>query len=346
MKQQRFDALTGLKGLFSLVIVFFHTLPMTPLIRRIPLTSFVSNYGGSIGNYFFFVTSGFLVSLGYLERIRSREIAFGDFLVKRLRKLYPLYLITNLVSLLINTVQFGASAIDIRRILFTVLLQNGGGLSADYPYNGPSWFISALFVCYLVFFFMAYQSRNRTAYRCMLAAGIIWGYSIVSGRWSMPLAFAHHGDSFFGFFSGCALAELYPLLAQKKHGYCSWAAGGILLAAFGLMMRCGIEIIAGSIQVAFAWLICPLLIYLALFSRPVSAILQARPLRYLGNMSFSVYLWHFVVYDFFRYTLAACFPGVEIREPEYVLYLVLMFLVSILSHRFSGGQGNRKAVST
>lgn len=49
-----------------------------------------------------------------------------------------------LFSLLINTVQFGASAVNIRRILFTVLLQNGGGLSTDYPYNGPSWFISAL----------------------------------------------------------------------------------------------------------------------------------------------------------------------------------------------------------
>ena len=334
MKQQRFDALTGLKGLFSLVIVFFHTLPMTPLIQKIPLTSFVKSYGGSIGNCFFFVTSGFLIALGYRDRIRSGGITFGDFLVKRLRKLYPLYLITNLVSLLINIFRFGAGVINIRRILFTLLLQNGGGLSAEYPYNGPSWFISALFVCYLAFFFIACHSKHTTAYRCLVAAGILWGYSILSGQWTVPLAFAHHGDSFFGFFTGCALAEVYPLLCEKKRRWFPAAAAGILVVSGVLMLRCGVEIIAGDSRVAFAWLICPLLIYLALFCKPVSRILRSRPIRYLGDISFSVYLWHFVVYDCFRYIWYGFFPETAMGNAQYLLYLALMLPVSALSHRF------------
>ncbi len=345
MRQQRFDGLTGLKGLFSLVIVFFHTLPITPLIERIPLSSFVRNFGGGFGNSFFFVVGGFLISMGYRDRISGGQISFRDFLVKRLRRLYPLYLITNLVSLVVNSIQFGASAIDLKRILFTALLQNGGGLSTEYPYNGPSWFVSALLCCYLVFFFFAYHSKHATAYRCLIAGGIVWGYSIASGRWMMPLAFAHHGDSFFAFFSGCALAEIYPLVARKNRGWFAWPAAGILLAALGMMMRYGVEIIAGDIRVVFAWLVCPLLIYLALFSRLVSRILQCRPLKWLGDISFSVYLWHFVIYDIFRYTYAAVCPGKAIEEPQYLLYLVLTLLVSILSHRIQEGKRPEKTAS-
>jgi len=334
MQKNRFEGLTGLKGLFSLVIVFFHTLPSTPLIDGIPLTSFVRNYGGSLGNCFFFVVSGFLISFGYRERISSGSISFRVFLVRRLRRLYPLYILSNLVSLLINITEFGASAIDLKRIIFTILLQNGGGLEAAYPYNGPSWFISALFVCYMTYFLVAYHGKNGTRYCCMVGFGIIWGYSILSGRWTAPLAFAHHGLSLFAFFTGCALAEGYPLLTEKIHRWLHPAAVVVLLGAGYLMLRYGVDIIAGDVDVAFSWIVCPLVIYLAIRNRLVSRMLQFKPIRYLGQISFSIYLWHFVLYDFFRYRIFGCLPEGMTEEWRYLLYLLVMILVSSLSHRF------------
>ena len=340
MQKYRFEGLTGLKGLFSLVIVFFHTLPSTPLIERIPLTSFVRNYGGSLGNCFFFVVSGFLLSLAYRDRIGSGSLGFTDFLAKRLCRLYPLYLVTNLVSLLINVAEFGISAIDLRRLVFTVLLQNGGGLEAAYPYNGPSWFISALFVCYMAFFMTAYYGKGATRYRCLIGFGIIWGYSILSGRWTVPLAFAHHGLSHFAFFSGCAFAEVYPLLTEKIHRWLHPVAVVVLLGSGYLMLHYGVEIIAGDVSVAFSWIVCPMVIYLAIRNPLFVRLLQFGPVRYLGQISFSVYLWHFVLYDFFRYQIIGNLPDGMTEEMRYLAYLLLVLLVSAISHRIleSGGK--------
>ncbi len=333
-KKHMFDSLTGLKGLFSLIIVFFHTLPSTPLIEQIPFTSIIQNYGGMIGNYFFFITSGFLISAGYRQRIGNREVTFQAFLVKRLCKLYPLYLITNLVSLIINTCQFGFSAINIKRIVFTVLLQNGGGLETAHPYNGPSWFISALLVCYILYFFAAYHAKNSTQYYCITALGIVWGYSILSGRCVAPLAFAHHGDSIFCFFIGCAMTELYPHIKTQFHRWLQPVSIVCLLGSGFLMMKYGLEVIAGDFKVAFACFLCPLIIYLALFNRATVLFLTSKPIQYLGRLSFSIFLWHFVVYDFFRYTYAFFVHTSEIKEPQYLMYLVLTGIVSVLSNQF------------
>lgn len=334
MKPNRFDSLSGLKGLFCLIIVFFHTLPHTPLINRIPLTSIIWNYGGMIGNYFFFLSSGLLLSYGYRHRIGSKTITFKDFLIKRLIKLYPLYLLTNLVSLVCNTIQFGPSAINIKQIVFTILLQNGGGLETVHPYNGPSWFVSALLVCYIVFFFIAYHARNTTQYYCMIAFSVICGYSILSGRWVNPIAFAHHGDSLFCFFIGCALAEIYPCIRPKIHKWLQPVSAVSLVAAMALMLKYGVDIISGDLRVALACFVYPLMIYLALVCKPVIYILNSKPIQFLGKISFSVFLWHFVLYDCFRYSYGYIFPGAQIEEVQYVIYLVLMLLVSTLSNKY------------
>lgn len=333
-KKYTLDSITGLKGLFSILIVLFHTLPSTPLIAQIPLTSFIRSYGGSLGNAFFFIASGFLITFGYRERIGKKEVPFKTFLAKRLYRLYPLYLITNLAALLINICRFGFSAINLKDLVFTLLLQKGGGLDAGYPYNGPSWFLSALLICYMAFYFMAYHAKNPTHYFCMIAFGIIWGYSILSGRWVVPLAFAHHGGSFFNFFIGCGLAEVYPLVRQRDSKWLQTAAVFLLAGCGILLMRYGVEVISGDTNVAFACVICPLLMYLAISNKLFSGFLQSRPVRYLGKISFSIYLWHFVVYDFFRYSYAAFSGSTGIEEPQYLLYLALMLLVSILSDKW------------
>lgn len=340
----KFDSLTGLKGLFSLIIVFFHTLPQTPLIDAIPLTSLIRNYGGGIGNYFFFITSGFLISFGYKERIAGKEVSFGSFLFKRLQKLYPLYILSNLAALLVTMLQFGPSAINLKNMIFTVLLQSGGGLDAAYPYNGPSWFLSALFVCYMAFFFASYHGKSTTHYRCMIAFGIIWGYSILTGRFFVPLSFAHHGGSFFGFFTGCALAEIYPFVAQKDYPWLKPV--GILVLIFSglLLLRYGVDVISGDFNVAFVFLLCPLILYLALECKPINTLLQAKPFLYLGKISFSIYLWHFVVYDLFRYLYRILSGGKQIEEIQYLIYLVLTILISIASYKYIEN-GRRKAVS-
>lgn len=328
-KRRSFDGLTGLKGIFIFIIVWFHTLPKTPLMDRIPLTSFIGTYGGTLGNYMFFMLSGFLLSYSYRERIAKREISFRDFLMRRLRKLYPLYLLSNLVMLAGELVQHGISVINLKRIVLTLLLQNGGGLETAHPYNGPSWFVSALFVCYMAYYFVAYWSKNQTQYGCMIAFGIIWGYSIAIEGWTPPLSFGRCGAGFLNFFLGCALAEVYPHIPKKK--WLQYGALLILTVSGFLLMRYGVEVISGDSKVAFAFVLCPLLLYVACGENLISRILGLKPVVYLGKISVSVYFWHFVIYDIFEFIHWKLFAA-TVGDAAYAVYLVVLILSSVLSY--------------
>lgn len=336
-KRRSLDAITGLKGICIFLIVFFHTLPQTPLIDRIPFSSFVSFYGGTLGNYMFFMISGFLIANGYRDRIAEGEISFGAFLMRRLSKLYPLYILSNLVMLIGEVVQYGVSAINLKKVVLTVLLQNGGGLEEMYPYNGPTWFLSALFVCYMAYFVVAYYSKNKTSYCCFICLGIVWGYSLAIKGWVPPLCFGRNGDSFLNFFLGCALAEVLPYLNRKSWKWLQLAAVLILAASGILLLRYGVEIIAGDSKVAFAFLICPLVICLAVGENPISRFLQWKPVYYLGKLSVSIYFWHFVVYDIFEFIYRTVTGDAEIGDPQYAAYLALMILLSVLSHHYLEG---------
>ena len=330
----RLDSITGLKGFFSILIVLFHTLPESPFISSIPLTSLIRLFGGTVGNYFFFVSSGFLISVGYRARIQRHELSLKEFALKRLSKIYPLYIITNAFALIITVLRNGLSAIHLDTIIFTILMQNGGGMGGSYPYNSSAWFINALFVCYLAFFFIAYHAKNPTQYTCMVAFGIIWGYSLISGYLSAPLAFAHQGDSFFCFFTGCALAELYPYIKESTHKWLQPVCAATLVFSFFLMLKFGVEVICGDLGAALALFIYPILIYLALYCKPVSAFLQIRPVQYLGKISFSIFLWHVVVCEYLCWGYMVISGNNALNGFRYPVYIAVMLVVSILSYHF------------
>ena len=336
-KSRTFDAVTGLKGICIILIVFYHTLPQTTLIDKIPFTSFIRIYGGNLGNYMFFMISGFLIANGYRDRIAAREISFGTFLLRRLRKLYPLYILSNLVMLIGEVMAYGPSAIKLNKIVFTVLLQSGGGLEQMPPYNGSTWFLSALFVCYIAYFFVAYSAKNRTSYRCFLCLGILWGYSRLFGGWDSPICFGRNGESFLTFFLGCALAEMLPYLTQNVWKWLQPAAVLILAGSGFLLMRYGVEIISGDSRVAFAFLICPLVICLAVGDNPISRFLKLKPVLYLGKLSISIYFWHVAIYNLFMYIYRTAAYGTELGSMQYLLYIVIMLILSALSQRFLEG---------
>lgn len=103
-KKRFFDSLTGLKGIFIYIIVLFHTLPDTPFINAIPMTSLIGIYGGTFGNYMFFMLSGFLMAYSYRKKIEKHEISLKAYLLRRLFKLYPLYLLSNMVMIVAEMV--------------------------------------------------------------------------------------------------------------------------------------------------------------------------------------------------------------------------------------------------
>lgn len=334
VQRNTFSSLTSLKGIFILVVAFHNTMLVHPLFDAFPGTAFLTAFGGALGNSMFFALSGFCMSCGYRDRISSHAVSFKDFLWKRLKKLYPLYFITNIAALFLDIVRYGMSAINLEKIASTLLLKMGGGLRTEGPYNAPTWFLCTLFLCYVVFFFLCYHSKTATHYYCAIALAIILGRALATADLSFPFCSSSNGLGLMNFFIGCALAEVYPRITQRTHKWAAPLSFFTLLFAFCLFWKYGTEIICGNVSTAFAFVITPLIICLALVDGPCKQILQLKPLVYLGKISGSIFFWHLVVYYAFSILFSLFVPGQTIQETHYLLYFVTMIAWSIASYSF------------
>lgn len=238
-----------------------------------------------------------------------------------------MYAISNAAALLVAVWQYGVSAINLKKIAFTFLLLQGGGLDNGSPYNSPTWFVSALFFCYILYYTGTRWAKSYTGYCVFLAAGIAAGYYFSITEGSLPFCFSGNGVGYLNFFLGCALAELYALL-EKRNIHLKVATLTMLLVSLYLMLRYGVEIISGDSTTAFAFVISPFVIYLAYDRGGISYILNWKILQYLGKISMGVFYWHLVIYIAVRYA----FGGMSVKI--YGLYLLTVLLVAALTESF------------
>ena len=324
MKKQ-IHSLTGLKALFIMLIVMDHTLPDTPLIQSIPLAPLLSSYGGSWGNAMFFMLSGYLLSMGYSERIRTRSISFKDYLCRRLAKLYPMYLLSNLVMMPLSVNKYGISVLNLRRIASVLLLQAGGALENAFPYNGSAWFVCALFTCYILYFIVAYHSSNQTQYYSFLVAGIILGYFLSVRYLDVPYCYNENGVAYVNFFTGCILSEIIPKIPEKVHGKLSLLFFGSLCCIAYMMLKIGVDQAMGGGVTGYSFIMLPMIVFLATVPNIISRILGSKPLVYLGKISIATYFWHGVLQEI----LLQITGTAEFTDKVFFLYMILLFPVCI-----------------
>jgi len=156
------------RGIFALIIVLHH-LKIDTFIQK---SNIVMN-GGLVVD-FFFVLSGFVISLNYLNKINSKKDLL-NFQKKRFNRLYPLHLLTlfmfiiiEIIKLIINNytnlqstyVPFSGFNNFYSLIANFFLLHGWYGWS----FNLPSWSISTEFYTYLIFGLVVLFFNKRTAF--------------------------------------------------------------------------------------------------------------------------------------------------------------------------------------
>lgn len=101
---------------------------------------------GFIGVSFFFILSGFILSLNYDESFRQNTISKRHFWIMRFARIYPLYLVTLLVEIPFTMHEYYRSATVWWAKLFTcgLMLQSWvPDINWTAAFNTPSWSISA-----------------------------------------------------------------------------------------------------------------------------------------------------------------------------------------------------------
>ena len=318
-------SLTSLRGIFILFI-FLHHAGLYP-------------GGGTMAVAFFFVLSGFSMTLGYREKVFLPDFSYKQYLVRRGIKFYPLHWITLLVDIplvLMSTLFWWLVPVF---FVNAALLQTLVPVEEVYfSYNAVSWFLAdILFFAVLFPFLLKGICRSTTKKRIALFALLMVLYGVLA--WIVPTDFRHAVFyispyvRILDFIFGILLGLCYLDIRTKRPSYNikRWLPLAavciliLLLVAESYFLNAEVQLFA-----PVYWpLVAMLILCAALPQNGELRILENRILIRLGECSFTIFLVHRLV---LRYM--ALLVGIDNVYLNAAVCLLLTILISLLIDRF------------
>lgn len=305
----------------------------------------------TLGVTLFFVLSGFLLTINY-KKILTRQDAV-KFLWRRFARLYPLYLATFFLSFAViyfRNLWSGTGYVSTMANL--LLLQSWfSSINIHFAYNAAGWAISTLFFFYIAFVFIQFDFRKNFL--------IMFFLSIISLIISVIYIIDNNSDWFqihwllhmlptnriMAFLLGMALAKLFMSMFDKLKNLNNFYASCIELLlivfildrlSFCMVLNALVPLISINFnipqlltrQLIDVYLLTPLLSGLFIFicgleNGLISRFFDKKPLIFLGELSFSIYLSHQIVFR-----LLALFDNVN----DIILVLIASGITLILSY--------------
>lgn len=168
--KERLPALSGLRALAAMNIVFFHFSnpkwfgPFAPIVDN-----------GYTSVSFFLLLSGFVLAYNYSDRAQKGQLRARDFWVARVSRLYPVYLFALLISLgmLVEEWHARSHAQFAWGVVLTPLLLQGWSPSLSTFWNTPAWTMCTEAFFYLIFpLVILWKRPKRAGVLCALLLGL------------------------------------------------------------------------------------------------------------------------------------------------------------------------------
>jgi peptidoglycan/LPS O-acetylase OafA/YrhL len=163
----RLRSIDALRGLAALGVVFYHavdqtekTVPGGLLHYPVRFIQFASSFG-YIGVFLFFVISGFCIHLQWARARANNEeskIRFGAFWKRRLRRLYPPYIITLVLFFSLTALAVGLSVTRffVYDVVMHLLMLHNLDPHTAYSINGVFWTLAIEEQLYLAYFLLLF----------------------------------------------------------------------------------------------------------------------------------------------------------------------------------------------
>lgn len=315
--KRRYAALDGLRGIAALLVfaihVWIYQLPNTVELRRDSWEKLLL-FEGRVAFVMFFVLSGYLLYRAFARAAldRSRPVAIGSYLVRRGARIAPAYYLA-----LAGTLVLLAAAGDVpgRRLvdagevpMFFLFAQN---YSPDtlLKLNAATWTLTVEVVFYLLLpvIGLAAVRLGRSPLRqalllgALVCAGLAWNFVDYLAGWG-PVA-SHTAMSFLPYFAcGMLVALLVELhRAQGRAPLGSAASAGLVAVAAAILVANGVWHATGD-HAGLAMEVFADLAAAAAFAAVIASLvlgtgtgvrwMGARPLAWMGEITYGFYLWH------------------------------------------------------
>ncbi len=313
-KSARFDLLDGMRGLAALAVISDHVSSAT-IEALLP--------GRYLAVDFFFVLSGFVLAHAYSARLQ-RGGAWASFIMARIVRLYPLYLLGAALGGALIWLHIAAgwntsisqSQLWTSALLALFMLPCPPQLSlwpgAPYPLNGPSWSLFFELVANAV---MGVLGRNLTPRVCLAlmalgAVGLVptsFYFGQLDGGFDWANFVAGFPRVIFSFFAGVWI--YHSGIYARVRALPAWAAAAALAGVF-MVPADGVWRSAFDLLAVLA--IFPLLVTFCAGTAlrgPVRALAST-----IGLLSYGVYILHVPLWGWLKVIMSRY----AIEAPGYV----------------------------
>ena len=344
-KPARLTALTGLRCFAAINIVFFHFSNPLWFGWFAPVVN-----AGYASVSFFILLSGFVLAYNYAARARTGELDRVRFWKARFTRLYPIYLLSLLLSLGMVGPERAAHthAMFWAGMALTPLLLQGWIPEIATFLNTPAWTMSAECSYYAVFPWLASWKLPLSLKSHLGKMALVWGLGMVPGALYIafnPDGIAHPDRWSYGkwlqalkytpythlasFVFGVMLANLDEMIARAS-SLRLWLG----LAGFGALF--GLLELGPAVPYALIHdgLLMPLFgcIILGLAGQNLLATaFGLRPLVFVGEASYCLYLLHFTMWNIIHDSHVLDRVGL-IRFDPWISYLILIGLALLALH--------------
>ena len=319
-RKGRIGTLETARFLFIILIFLSHCVTET---NRSPF-----DFGGESGVAFFFVLSGFVLSLGYGQRVAEGTFNSRKFFLTRLARLYPLHLLTMLAALVLDSrlgITYTFGQIATHALLIQTWTASSFYISA---LNGVSWFL-----CDIIFFYAIFALLYRQLMRCR--AGRLCLFEAVLVLLYVPLALQVPDDyvnwTLYGYpllrvidFSlGIVLCRFYlsqrsQRIAERVQSLSVWRATGIEMFAVAAVVGAWALYVGMPKSLRCACLFWPIMTFVTYVlavtdkgSGLLSHLMRLPLLMRLGALSFEIYLVHLIMMRVCYHVLHMVYSGVS-----------------------------------
>jgi peptidoglycan/LPS O-acetylase OafA/YrhL len=328
----RFAFLDGIRGVAAILIMMRHSEGFWS----------IQFYRSYLAVDLFFILSGFVIGHAYDEKLKTKQLTIPKFFLVRLIRLYPVFLLSLVISSIAIFHSFSPLSHNEIRILTILTLTTAFFIPANYAghnglfaINGPYWSLFYEIVINFLYAVIRPILKNWVLILIVVFSGfMLFAVSFLhknldAGAWlNLPSIVAGLSRAFFGIFVGLLLFRHYDFLESKLKKVLNPWAGFILTI---------IVLVSPSIG-RFNWLVDPILTCL-IFPICVLAMSFSKTSRlekvllYLGSASYPIYVLHAPVSDF----LVSYLSGLEYEYAPFsgiILSCLLIWISASLIEKY------------